>query len=82
MAVRSLVMPQDTQSITPRLEDGQTKNLSARLPSTEETREPSVPIPEGKSEAIWVEVIRWATVPDLRFLLLQFASIPLAQNCT
>jgi hypothetical protein len=61
VAVRSLVMPQDTQSITPRLEDGQTKNLSAPLPSTEATHEPSVPIPEG-NEAIWVEVIRWATV--------------------
>jgi len=62
MADRSLVMRQDMQSATPPLEDGQTKNLSAHLPRTEETHEPSVPIPEGKNEAIWVEVIRWATV--------------------
>jgi len=64
VAVRSLAITrQDAPSTIPLLEDGQTKNLSAPLTSTEETHEPSVPlVPEGENEAIWVIVIRGATV--------------------
>jgi hypothetical protein len=74
---RVAVGAQDMQSITDPLADAKIEHPSVSLPSTEETHEsPPPPVTEGKGEeAIWVVVIRGATVhsgasvsaPTIRF---------------
>jgi hypothetical protein len=56
------MLPDDAQSIAPR--DSQIGKPQARLPSTDESAEPSMPLSsEGrKDEAIWFVVVRAATV--------------------
>jgi Bacterial SH3 domain len=61
VTVRSLAMMRQETPTTPPLRDGQIWNPSASLSNTEESS--VVPAPEGKNEeAIWVVVIRGATV--------------------
>jgi hypothetical protein len=61
VTVRSLAMMRQDTPTTPPLRDGQIRNSPASLPNTEESS--VVPAPEGKNEeAIWVSVIRGATV--------------------